>query len=433
MATIQRIIREKPALITFFILLSGLYAGTEINIKFLLIGLVSSLLIYLFIRKDPLLLILLALSASIYQGSRRPIKWERLFFSGFYIDNRVIDPVFGELRVNLPLPQGCFVTGSGEYIEWKSIRRLVDWKIKRRYPTPLNKLFRIRDLLDKKIERSIPGDVGKMCSAILLGRRGKLPSYLYKRFQTCGAAHLLAVSGLHTGIVFTVIFVFLSVIRLKRKVRLILSCLIVSLYALITGLRLPVLRASIMLWFFIIGEIGEKNIDSFNTLSGAGIFIVLLMPGSVYSISFQLSFLAVFSMLIMFKALENQLRMIPNNWFKNWFVTPLLVTLSAQLGTLPLVAYYFGYIPLFGLVANIILVPLVGTLISGIFMLWLFPFLEVIIGNFVWGVGFLMNKLMIFLENIPYSVVKIREGDGRIFIAYTILLIFIIYCGYRKK
>lgn len=433
MEGIRRFVRKQPALITFFTLIIGLLVGKYLSFPILLILFASSLVIYLIKRKDIPLLIILALSASIYQSIRIPRKWQPLFFSGIYSENRLIDPVYGELQISLPVPPGNFVYGDAEYIEFGSIKKLIVKRIRGSHPTIINKIFFLGTILDKKIEETIGGDIHKMCSAILLGKRRELPSYMYKRFQYCGAAHLLAVSGLHTGIVFFVVLIFSRVIQLRRKHALIFSGIMVFLYAFLTGLRLPVIRASIMLWFFTVGEIKERNIDSLNTLSASGILILILMPRSIYSISFQLSFLAVFSILIMLKILKNYLSRIPTNWVKKWIVLPSLVTLSAQIGTLPLIAFYFGYIPLLGLIANIILIPLVGALIAGIFLLWVTPFFSGITGSFVWGIGYLMNKIMIFLEEIPFSVITIPEKNPGILFLYLFPVFLLFGMGLLRK
>ena len=156
------------------------------------------------------------------------------------------------------------------------------------------------------------------------------------------------------------------------------------------------------------------------------------MPRSIFGISFQLSFLAVFSILIMFIILKEYLERIPNKWYKQWIIIPFFITLSAQLGTLPLVAYYFGYIPLIGLIANLILIPLTGALISGCFLFFLFPFLSRITGNFIWIIGVTMNKIMIIIEKIPYVILKVKKNEPLILIIYVFYLILLISWVYKK-
>ncbi len=429
---INKTLKKRPAFAVFLFLLAGFYVGSFLDIRILLIGLLLSVIGFFIKRIDIALLLVLFFSAGVFQVSRIPLRGERIYFRGFYLNNRIVDPIFGELYVKLPANSGDFVKGSGKFAKIRGFSRLTNVESTKSSPTILNKLFSLRKSLDKKIRKQCPGDIGEMCSAITLGIRESLPSYMYNRFQSCGAAHLLAVSGLHTGIVSVIIFLFFRTLQLKRNPALLISGIFVLVYAIFTGLRLPVMRASIMLLFFIIGESREKNIDPLNTLCAAGIFITLLMPGSIFGISFQLSFLAVFSILIMFNILKEYLGKIPNNWVKKWIIIPFFLTLSAQLGTLPLVSYYFGYIPLIGLIANLILIPLTGALISGCFIFFLLPFLSGITGNFIWIIGFTMNEIMIIIEKTPYVIIKTKKNEPLILIIYLFYLIFLLTWAYRK-
>lgn len=418
----------------FLIILIGFYSTVFIDIKIFLIGFPLSIIGYFIKKKDIFLLFILFFSAEIYQKSRTPEIGKRIYFQGVCLDNRIIDPFWGELYSHLPVSSGNFIKGSGIFVKDIGFSKVVGVKIKKSSPTILTPLFNFRNSLDKKIKRHIPGTTGEICSAITLGIRKSLPRRIYKRFQSCGAAHLLAVSGLHTGIVFAVIFVLLKALQLKRNPALLTAVLFVLIYTVFTGLRLPTLRASIMLLFFVIGELKEKNMDPFNIISSAGILIILIMPRSIFGISFQLSFLAVFFILIMFNLLKDYFEKIPNRWFKQWLILPFFITLSAQLGTLPVVAYYFGYIPLTGLLANLILIPLTGTLISGCFLFFLMPFASKITGNFVWLTGFSMNKIMMAIEKFPYAVIKTPKNKPIILLIYIIYLILVlIYFFYKSK
>jgi ComEC/Rec2-related protein len=425
-------LKKRPAFTVFIVLLTGLYVGHFLGIRILLTGLFLSFVIFFIKRWNIILLIVLFFSTGIYQTSRALPIGKRIYFRGIYLNNRILDPIYGELYAKLPTNCGDFAKGSGEILKKRGISKLVNIEATWSSPTILNKLFSLRNSLDEKIRRQCPGDAGKISSAITLGLRESLPSYMYKRFQSCGAAHLLAVSGLHTGIVSVVIFLFLRTLQLKRKPALLISGLFVLIYAVFTGLRLPVLRASVMLLFFVVGESRERNIDPLNTLCAAGIFITLLMPGSVFSISFQLSFLAVLSILVMFKILEEYFEKIPNRWYKQWIIIPFFITLSAQLGTLPLVAYYFGYVPLLGLIANLILIPLTGALISSCFFFFVFPFLSKITGNFIWITGFTMNKIMATIERIPFTTLKIPRNNPLVFVIYAIYIVSILVWIYKK-
>ena len=429
---INKTLRKRPAFLVFIVILSGSYCGYFIDSRIFLAGVLLSVFVFFLKKRSIVLLIVLFFSAGIYQRSRIPLQQTNIYFRGFYLDNRIIDPILGELQAKLTANSGDFVKGWGKVTTSRGLSKLTNIKSMKTYPTILCNFFSLRKFLDKRIQKVCPGEIGKICSAVTLGIRENLSPPTYNRFQSCGAAHLLAVSGLHTGIIAVVIFLFLRVLQLKRKPALLISGLFVLVYAIFTGLRLPVMRASIMLLFFVIGETKEKNIDPLNTLCAAGILITLLTPRSIFSISFQLSFLAVFSILIMFSILKEPLRKIPNKWYKQWIIIPFFLTLSAQLGTLPLVAYYFGYIPLLGLIANLILVPLTGALISSCFLFYLLPFFDKITGNFIWLTGFIMNKIMITVERIPYAVIKTPLNNQLFLTIYVIYLILLLTWSHKK-
>ena len=396
-------------------------------------GLLFSIFGFFFRKRSIALLIVLFFAAGIYQRSRIPLRQTNIYFSGLYFDNRIVDPVLGELHAKLNVNSGDFVRGSGKFTAKRGFAKLTNVRLIKTSPTILSNLFSLRKFLDRRVRRACPGEIGEISSTVTLGIKENLPPSTSNRFQASGAAHLLAVSGLHTGIISVVIFLFLRILQLKRNPALLISGFFVLVYAVFTGLRLPVMRASVMLLFFVVGETKEKNIDPLNTLCAAGILITLLMPRSIFGISFQLSFSAVFSILIIFSILRKRLRKIPNKWYKQWIVIPFFLTLSAQLGTLPLVAYYFGYIPLLGLMTNLILIPLTGALISSCFLFFFLPFFGGITGNFIWLTGFTMNKIMITVEQIPFAVLKVRKSEPLILVIYLLYMPFLIYILYKRK
>ncbi|MEO0293406.1 MAG: ComEC/Rec2 family competence protein [candidate division WOR-3 bacterium] len=423
--SVKEFLKKRPALLPFFTFVLGLSVGAFLDLRIFLIGICFFSIFYFIKKIDIFLFILLFFAGGLYQQIGFQHIGERINFKGIYFGDRIIDLVLGELYLRTPNKEGFFIKGKG-IIEFKNgYSKLKDINIETSYPTIFNKIFSLRDYFDYKIQKYCPGDVGKICSALSLGKRDNLPYSIQKRFRTCGAAHLLAVSGLHIGITFTVVFIFLRAFQLKRNISLLLSQLFIFFYALLSGFRTPVIRASIMSFFWTIGEIRNKNIDLLNILCVTGLFMLLLIPKSLFTISFQLSFLAIFSIFIMFNLLKEQLEKIPNNWFKHWILLPFFITLSAQVGTIPLIAFYFGYVPLLSLLANLILIPLTGILISGCFMLLLLPFLSEITGNFLWLVGFIFNKIMIGIENSPFAILTLPEKDYRCFLLYIVYLILI--------
>ncbi|MFH1673935.1 MAG: DNA internalization-related competence protein ComEC/Rec2 [Pseudomonadota bacterium] len=217
--------------------------------------------------------------------------------------------------------------------------------------------------------------------ALLLGDRGGISSDLREVFNRTGLGHLLAISGLHIGMV-GAFFFFLFRILLSRSERLLLAgtvskwgaCLTilpVLFYGLLVGMSPSTQRAVIMVLVFLIAIILEKEHHPINTLAVAAFIILIVAPVSLFDISFQLSFIAVFSILFGLRSLP--WKVAPSDSRSSLLLKKLgtfvAVSFFAIIGTLPLVLYYFNQVSLIGLMSNCITVPIVGFLVLPLGML----------------------------------------------------------------
>ncbi|MBW2645378.1 MAG: DNA internalization-related competence protein ComEC/Rec2 [Deltaproteobacteria bacterium] len=217
--------------------------------------------------------------------------------------------------------------------------------------------------------------------ALLLGDRSGISSDLREHFNRTGLGHLLAISGLHIGMV-AAFFFFLFRILLSRSERLLLAgtvskwgagltILPVLFYGLLVGMSPSTQRAVIMALVFLIAIILEKEHHPINTLAVAAFIILLIAPTSLFDISFQLSFIAVFSILCGLRSLP--WKVAPSDSRSSLLLKKLgtfvAVSFFAIMGTLPLVLYYFNQVSLVGLLSNCIAVPIVGFLVLPIGML----------------------------------------------------------------
>lgn len=213
--------------------------------------------------------------------------------------------------------------------------------------TTLQKLDGWRQRQAETLNRA---DTSAMASSLVLGHKESLDRSLRKSYQRVGMAHVLAVSGLHVGIVFMILNLCLGWLKLFRGGRVWLGAVIIVLmfgYAAMTGFSVSVVRAVVMFSMVQVGIMLSRGSSSLNTLSFAALVILLFYPMSLYDLGFQLSFLAMLSILTLYPwacALYT-----PRNVVLRWIYTLSLVTLTAQVGTLPLAAYTFGNVPLLGL------------------------------------------------------------------------------------
>jgi competence protein ComEC len=208
--------------------------------------------------------------------------------------------------------------------------------------------------------------------ALLIGERQAISRDLRQIFNRCGVGHLLAISGLHIGIVGGLVFwlchqglnrfPFILEKGWGRRGATALAIGPIVMYAILSGLSPATQRALIMVLAFMTTYFIHKDGDTLNFLALAALLMLIWHPPALFSISFQMSFGAVFWIVLGLAAIEKQTSSRTDRRFRMWDRTKtfLRVTLWATAGTLPLVMYYFQQISLVGLIANCILVPLMG-------------------------------------------------------------------------
>ncbi len=218
------------------------------------------------------------------------------------------------------------------------------------------------------------GDVRGIIKALLIGDRSEVSREIRDVFNRIGTAHLLAISGLHIGIVATLAFLgFRFVLARSQRVLLaawpakgaaLLSLFPVLFYGLLAGMSPATQRAVIMVMVFLMALLFERERDTINTLALAALVILIISPTALFEISFQLSFTAVFAILYMLKHFPFvvELRRGPSTAYKRLALF-LFVSAAAILGTLPITLYYFNQTSLIGILTNCVMVPLIGFLV----------------------------------------------------------------------
>ena len=199
-----------------------------------------------------------------------------------------------------------------------------------------------------------------LCSALVVGNRDGLESETRRAYNRVGAGHLLALSGMHLGILYGFLyFMFIRWVRHSRwrwhSLPFILLCL--WGYALVAGMPVSLVRAALMLSVLTILSLMQYRTDPLHPLALSAIVILLAVPADLLSISFQLSFAAVFFLLALWEPLSDSLPRL------NWAVRLLAVSCVAQLGTLPLTLYYFHQLPLLSPLLSIVLIPMTTLII----------------------------------------------------------------------
>ncbi len=234
-------------------------------------------------------------------------------------------------------------------------------------------IFEIRQAIDNAIASVSRMERRAVLSALIIGKTELISRELREAFSRAGASHLLAISGLHVGIVATCsLFMFKLLLSrssflLRRawvlKGAALLSFLPVIGYGLISGMSPSTQRAVIMICVFLFAFLFDRDYDPANTLATAATAILIVSPQSLFSISFQLSFAAVTAILYGFYLMPGLRKKGGGNAvirFRNTILLFLMVSAFAITGTAPLVMHYFNQFSLLGIVSNLVLIPLIG-------------------------------------------------------------------------
>ena len=344
-------------------------------------------------------------------------------------DSSQATPVMGDLLLvctRITRPQALFI-GEFDYGNYLRLQHKVgvgyvrpgQWQIighvpirgLRAYATTVQ-----RKLAQRYSDAGLHGQPLALISAITLGERDALDSDLRQSFAAAGAAHVLAVSGLHTGIIYIVVVSLLTCFGLWRplyeqRIRraLLSSCIIAVMwaYAFITGLSPSVMRAALMLTIIQVGWICRRQSISFNTLAAAACICLWIDPLSLFSVSFQLSFAAVAGILLFVPHFNSVWRV--HSKFARFMRDLVTVSAAATIGTLPVSLYYFSQVARFFLLTNLVVLPAAYVLvISGLLVLalahtpvgaWLAFALQ--------HIGGWVCTFVAWIEHLPYSTLHI--------------------------
>lgn len=259
-------------------------------------------------------------------------------------------------------------------------------------------------LLQRLSDGGIEGDAYAVVAAMALGDKSALTKELKDMYSLTGASHVLALSGLHLGI----IYMLLSLLVRGRRWRMLSQLfLIISIWGFVflVGMSMSVVRAAIMLSVYALLSLGHRDKMSVNTLAFTAIVMLLANPLSLFDVGFQLSFMAVFSILVWYPLFEG---LIPQPFLMShrsirWIWSMVAVSCAAQLGTAPLVAYYFGRFSTLFLITNLVVIP-TATLILYLALLVL------IVPSLAYLLNYIVTFLNTFLERMAAFPCASIEG-----------------------
>lgn len=272
-------------------------------------------------------------------------------------------------------------------------------------------LFWMKNKIIRIIQKNIPDQKSAgLAEALLIGYRNDLDEDLVSAYANTGVIHVIAISGLHLGLLYTVLMSLSSLLHNFRKKRWVQFLLVIPLlwvFSLMTGGSASVIRSAFMFTLLGIGRLSGKRGLPINSLAAAAFILLNFQPNWIMDIGFQLSFAAVASIMIYYEKIRNLICFKNPLAVKFWEL--IAVTISAQILTTPLVLYYFNQFPLLFLFTNLVAVPLSGWILLGEIVLCLcnsYTSISSTLGIILETAIKWLNTYVLEMDKVPFSVIR---------------------------
>ncbi len=293
-------------------------------------------------------------------------------------------------------------------------------------------------LLDIYSDFKISGRKYGVLSALTLGYRDAVDNKTRQMFANTGAMHILAVSGLHVGIIFMILNSLLAFMNRKRILLVLKSLIIIAslwLFAFIAGLTPSVTRSALMFSLFVVGRMLMRSTSIYNIIFASAFILLLINPLEIYSVGFQLSYAAVLS-IVFFQPYIYQMfvfeKFLPD---KIWAL--LSVSIAAQMGTMPIGFYYFHQFPNYFFLTNVLVIPMASIILYLAVILLAIHWIPLISGAFAFLLKLSLKFLLLgigAINSLPYSTTKdIFITGTQTFVLYAVILTFALFWIYNRK
>lgn len=298
--------------------------------------------------------------------------------------------------------------------------------------TRLSALRLRQQLADRLRQSGIEGEALSVIAAMTLGDKSGLTREMKEAYSVSGASHVLALSGLHLGI----IYAFLTLLFPRRRWRVASQGVVLGSiwsYVILVGMPASVVRAAVMISVYAVASLLGRARMSVNALSLAAIVMLVANPLNLWDIGFQFSFAAVLAIFILFQPLSALLpkRLWMSSCMVKWVWSMIIVSVAAQVGTAPLVMYYFGRYSCYFLLTNFLVIPaamLILYSVLAMFALSPFAVVERLLATFVLTVARWLNGGVSHIAAWPgASIEGIRISRLQLILIY--LLIGCVYAA----
>ncbi len=305
--------------------------------------------------------------------------------------------VLGVLVVSMD--DGRWMRDDGRWMRDDGRGTLVGQRVERTRQYFLNQRSR---LLQRLESAGLTTDAYAVVAAMALGDKSALTHDLKDTYSRTGASHVLALSGLHLGIIYTLLSM-LVVGRRWQTVTQVIMIISIWAFVFLVGMPTSVVRAAVMLTVYALLALGHRRRMSVNTLAFTAIAMLLVSPRALFDVGFQMSFMAVFCILLFVPLFLRPVsaRYLMTHRLARWLLSMVAVSVAAQIGVAPLIAYYFGRFSCYFLLTNFIVIPAATAILYLTLATLLLPPLGIVLSWVVTG----LNATLLYIAAMPGATI----------------------------
>ncbi len=350
------------------------------------------------------------------------------------------DIVFVSGKLNIPeKPVFPYIFDYNLYLQRENIYTIFYQQIFELIEKQPNKIkqisLKVKNNIENKIDNFFNSSVSSVLKSMITGNKSSLDKDIKEDFINTGLIHILVISGLHIGFCAAIFMFCFKLLGLKLNYVYLLTIPALFFYVLLTGANPPAIRAAIMFSCLLIALMLNREPLIYNALALSALIILIFNPQSMFTASFQLSFLATFGLLYLYPKFSMCFGKIKNKFLGSiWNI--ICITLSAQIALIPLLVFYFGKISIVSFILNLIIVPIIPVIISLFFVFYISTFVSYYVSL---SVSLLLSYLLKFIlyvinysASLDYSVVFFAV-PGIVMILFYYFSIYVMFEIKNKK
>ena len=301
-------------------------------------------------------------------------------------------------------------------------------------------IYAIKEKTLRTLQANINNQHGSLgiAEALLIGYKNDLDKEMVQAYSNTGVVHIIAISGLHLGLIYMVLFWLLERMPIVKRNRLIKAIILLSclwIFSLMTGASASVLRSAVMFTCIIFGNMLNRKSSIYNSLAASAFLLLCYNPYFLWGVGFQLSYFAIIGIVWLQKTIQQLFSL--NNYLlrKIWEMTS--ITIAAQIITFPICLFYFHQFPTYFLLSNLVAVPLSTIILFeeiGLLCFSGFQSVALLMGNLVDVSIKLMNNWILMISEFPGAVIDFIYADVQTtLLLYTIVILIAFFLLLKNK